>query len=441
MKGYKKLESLAKKVFKASNADQTEVLFTNSDRLLTRFSKNSIHQNVMNSNETVSIRVVKSKKIGSASTNRVDSYGLMEALKKASEIANLQKEDEKFKSLPCEKPFVIEKKFNKLLPNELAEKVSLVVQIAIDKGTKAYGSLSRTNSEIAVFNSLGTVSYSTSATENLNLVAMTDILSGYGTMSGNIITENEIEKLTHSVCQKCKNKYEPIRVKPGKYDVFLEEYAIITMLELLNYVGFSGLHFIEGKSFLSGKIGKQVTGDKITIYDDGNSKKGLPTYFDFEGVKKKKVTLIEEGIGRSAVYDSYTANIAKVKNTGHSLPQPNLFGPYCLNVFMKAGDSNTDSMISSIKKGIYVTRFHYTNIVHPKKTVITGMTRDGTFLIENGEITRPIKNLRFTQNVLQAFKNVKLLSKRTKLFFEEGDVYVAPTAVIKDFNFTGVSEI
>jgi len=441
MKGYKRLKSLAEKVFKASKADQTEVLFANVDQLLTRFSKNSIHQNVMSSDNQVSIRVVKGKKIGSALTNKVDPDGIIQTLMRATEIADLQSEDEKFKSLPCEKEIVIEDDFGKINPKDFANKVTSIVNIAMDKGVKAFGAIKRENAEIAIFNSSGTSSYRTSTLDNLNLVMMDGELSGYGALSGINLTINDIEQLALIASAKCKSKYTPIPIEPGEYTVFLEEYAVITMLMMLNYMGFSGLKFLEGRSFLSNKIGKKITGADISIYDDGISEKGIPSYFDFEGKKKKKVILIENGIGKGVVYDSYTANMGNKKNTGHSLPQPNLFGPYCLNIFMKSGNADVKDMISTIKKGIYITRFHYVNVVHPTKTVMTGMTRDGTFLIENGEITRPIKNLRFTQSILDAFKNAKMISKKRKLFSLEGETYLAPAVVIKCFNFTGVSEM
>ena len=441
MKEYKKLKSLADKIFKASKADQTEVLFANTNQLLTRFSKNSVHQNVMTTDNQVFIRVIKGKRIGSASTNRIDSEGLIQILHKAIEIANLQKVDEKFQSLPYEKECIIEENPVTINPKDLANKVETIIEIAVDQGVDAFGAVKRENGEIEIFNSLGTSSYRTSTLESLNLVMMNGELSGYGALSAKNLEMSDIERIALNASKKCKSKYAPVSVNPGRYDVFLEEYAVITMLMMLNYMGFSGLKFLEGRSFLSGKIGKKITGNDITIYDDGMSEKGLPTYFDFEGKRKKKVVLIEKGIGKAVVYDSYTANLGKTKNTGHSLPQPNLFGPYCLNIFMKSGNADVNDMISSIKRGIYVTRFHYVNVVHPRKTIMTGMTRDGTFLIENGEITKPIKNLRFTQSILEAFKNAKMLSKKTKLLSLEGESYVAPAILVKGFNFTGVSEM
>jgi len=147
----------------------------------------------------------------------------------------------------------------------------------------------------------------------------------------------------------------------------------------------------------------------------------LTSPFDYEGVPKEKVMLIENGIAKGVVYDSYTAGIEGIKSTGHGLPAPNSFGPIPLNMFMKEGDSSIEEMIASTQRGVYVTRFHYTNVVEPMTTTITGLTRDGTFLIENGKITKAVKNLRFTNSVLDALSKVSLISKETKLVEGFGD--------------------
>jgi predicted Zn-dependent protease len=187
---------------------------------------------------------------------------------------------------------------------------------------------------------------------------------------------------------------------------------------------------------------------KVTVYDDGLDSEGLQVPFDFEGVPKEKVTFLEEGVVKEVTYDSFTAGREGKHSTGHGHIAPNTEGPIPINLFMKGGTSSTEEMIRTVRKGIYVTRFHYTNVVEPMKAVITGMTRDGTFLIEDGEITRPIKNLRFTESILKALSRVNAISRDRRLC-SEGTVYsrrfitgtVAPAIQVDGFNFSGVSSL
>jgi predicted Zn-dependent protease len=188
--------------------------------------------------------------------------------------------------------------------------------------------------------------------------------------------------------------------------------------------------------------------EKVTIYDDGLDPRGLQVPFDFEGVPKKKVTFFDRGVAQEVTYDSFTAGREGKDSTGHGLIAPNTAGPIPINLFMKEGESSLDQMIQSVRRGVYVTRFHYTNVVEPMKAVITGMTRDGTFLIEEGQMKRPIKNLRFTESVLKALSRVTAISKDRRIC-SEGTVYsrrfvtgtVVPAIKVEGFNFSGVSAL
>jgi predicted Zn-dependent protease len=194
---------------------------------------------------------------------------------------------------------------------------------------------------------------------------------------------------------------------------------------------------------MNGHFGERITGETITIWDDGHDPRGLALPFDFEGVSKQRVMLIENGIAKNVVYDSFTAGREEGQDsTGHSLPAPNTFGPVPVNLFMAPGEATKAEMLASTEHGIWVTRFHYTNPVHPIKTVLTGMTRDGTFLIENGEITRPLKNLRFTQSILEAFSRATMLGRDLKLLKAGWGNFArcVPAAKIEAFEFTGTTE-
>ncbi|MFN2231126.1 MAG: TldD/PmbA family protein, partial [Anaerolineae bacterium] len=235
----------------------------------------------------------------------------------------------------------------------------------------------------------------------------------------------------------------PTEVEPGTYTVILEEDAVADMLFTLGRLGLGALSVQEGRSFMNGRFGQCITGEKITIWDDGHDTRGIVQPFDYEGVPKQRVTLIEEGIAKAVVYDSFTAGREEGKtSTGHSLPAPNMIGPMPLNLFLAPGVASKGEMLASTERGVWVTRFHYTNPVHPVKAVLTGMTRDGTFLIEKGEITRPLKNLRFTQGILEAFAAASMLGAELKLIVAGwgGSATCVPALKIDGFRFTGTTE-
>jgi predicted Zn-dependent protease len=212
------------------------------------------------------------------------------------------------------------------------------------------------------------------------------------------------------------------------------------MLTRISDLGCNGKAYHEGRSFMSGKLGKKVMGENVTIWDDGLDRRGLVCPFDFEGAPKQKVEIIKNGIAKNVVYDSYQALKEGKKNTGHALPAPSILGPLACNLFMKEGKYSKNEMKKSIKKGIWVTRFWYTNILHHKLLNMTGMTRDGTFLIENGEIVGGLKNLRFTQSIPEAFCNIQMIGKDVKIQDSWFLGNVVPALKIKDFNFTGVTQ-
>ena len=189
-------------------------------------------------------------------------------------------------------------------------------------------------------------------------------------------------------------------VEPGDYPVVLEEYAVVDILDMLGYLGFSALAVQEGRSFVEPGADRQRPRDDRRRRGDPD---GLPTTFDYEGVAEAAGAL-SSGVCRDVVFDSQTAARAGVASTGHGLPAPNPWGPFPLNMVMAAGRRTRDELIGGLDRGLLVTRFHYTNPVHPKLAIITGMTRDGTFLVEGGRIVGPVRNLRFTQSYLEALR-------------------------------------
>ncbi|MGB9594209.1 MAG: TldD/PmbA family protein, partial [Anaerolineae bacterium] len=266
--------------------------------------------------------------------------------------------------------------------------------------------------------------------------------SGYSEGAAVDVRHLDVEALAAEAVGKALRSRNPRPLPAGEYPVVLEAYATADIVSIMGYLAFSALAVQEGRSFMAGKFGQPILSPSVSIWDDGLDPAGLPLPFDFEGVPKKRVDFIKDGVAIGVVHDSATALKDGVASTGHSLPMPNAQGPFPLNMFMAAGDASPERLIAGLDKGLLVTRFHYTVPVHPAKAVVTGMTRDGTFWVEKGEIAYPVKNLRFTESYLDAFNRVEDIGKETRLLvsrFEIGGVRV-PAVRLAGFRFTGTTE-
>jgi PmbA protein len=444
MHGQKKTREICDRILSLSASDQTEVIYFGGERELTRFANSYIHQNVAETSATVSVRVVLGKKIGVAATNDLSAESLERVVEAAQEIARFQRENPGFVSLP--EPASItsvdayEDATASCTPEKRAKAVGVICRQATERGLVASGAFSTSVGEIAVANSLGVFGWHLSTTANLSTVIMSDDSAGYADQVAMDVSEIDADAVGQEAIGKALRSRAPVDLAPGQYTVILEEYAVAEMLDNLNYAGFGARAFQEGRSFMSGNLGKSLVGSNISIWDDGLDRRSLPMPFDFEGVPKQRVDFFEKGVARGVAYDSYTAGLEQRKSTGHGLPAPNTFGPLPGHLFMATGDSTKAEMLASTERGLWVTRFHYVNIVHPLHAVLTGMTRDGTFLIENGELTQPVKNLRFTQNILEALSRVEMIGRERKLEKSWVGGSVVPALKISAFEFTGATE-
>jgi len=442
---------LLKTLVQQSPADQTEAILLTEDSSLTRFAGSAVHQHVAERNQTVILRVVLGKKIAVVTTNIFLPSSLKKSLQKAVSLAKVQQPNEEFISLPEPKPIpeieTFSKKMNFLTPNQKVKVIKTLLRRVKEKRGKGSGAFSEGEVELAVVNSLGVETYQKFSDLFLHLIVENDKSSGYASFVARDPDQLDVDALAEEALRKT-SKEEPIQIEPGEYEVILEPYAVSELLSFLGYLGFHALAVQEGRSFFSNRFGEKMVDEKVTVYDDGLDPEGLQVPFDFEGIPKKKVTFFDKGVAKEVTYDSFTAGREGKDSTGHGLIAPNTAGPIPINLFMEGGKSSLGEMIQSVRKGIYLTRFHYTNVVEPMKAVITGMTRDGTFLIEEGEIKRPIKNLRFTESILEALSRVTALSKDRRIC-SEGTVYsrrfvtgtVVPALKIDGFNFSGVSSL
>ena len=439
--GEDRLMEVVERALSHSQANQTLVSAGIGQSSLTRFAGSIIHQNVAERNGVVSVRAIIGKKIGFAVSNSLDEADVKSTVEKAVEFARHQQENPDFVSLPGPKPIppapaTFFESTAAFSPEDRADAVRKVVDIAAKTDAEAAGSYSTGYEESAIAGSLGVRAYSSRTQGHLTTVMTAGNGFGYATRVQNDVSKIDVSETAEEAAKRASDSRNPISIEPGEYDVILTPYCVEDLLSFLAWMGLGALAVQEERSFMSGKFGEKICGDKITIWDDGYDPRGSVYPFDAEGIPKQKVNMINNGVANAVVYDSYTAHKEGKESTGHSTGGTGTQGPFPWNMFMQPGDATIEDMIASTDRGIFVTRFHYTNIIHPLLTIITGMTRDGTFLIENGKITKPVMNLRFTETILNAFSNVDMIGRDLMPL----GMATVPAIKVKDFKFTGATE-
>jgi predicted Zn-dependent protease len=422
-----------------STADQTELVIIGEDLSLTRFAESQIHQNMYRSDITLFVRAIKDKKIGIASTGDLSQETVNKTVKHACEIAALMPPDEQFVTLPspasAEKVVTFFKDTAEYAPRQRADAVKKIVDKCRKDGLQAAGAFRTSTETVAVLNSLGVEQFNNNTKAELSMTITGDKdNSGWGIGYSRDAESIDVDTIARSAIDKAVHSLNPVALDSGPYTVILEPAAVGQLLLFLAFMGFGGKTLLEKRSFMAGKIGEQITGTNITITEDpfNPQMQGMP--FDYEGVPRKRISLIESGVAKGVVYNSYYAQQAGVESTGHALPPDNSFGPYPKHLVMDGGTSTIGDMIKSVERGVYITHFWYINFLNPMKTMVTGTTRDGTFLIENGVLTKPIKNMRLSQSILEAFSNAPMISRERVLYPQYSVVMLAPALKVNNFN-------
>lgn len=443
------VESLLDRALAHSTGDGIEALYLAQDAALTRFATNRIHQSVREHDAQLQVRVIDTERVGVASTNRLDEQGICDVVERAAAIAQRSAPNPAAAILPEPdgRPYDQELGFVAATAESgaetRAEGARAVIAAGEAAGLQTAGSFSTATSTMAVANSLG-IRVQHRSTRAALLTVMMDgfasgAASGYAHAGSPDIGDIDAEGIGREAAEKGKRMRGATELEAGEYEVILEEYAVAGLMEYLSYIGFSGLALEEGRSFM--ELGKKVMGDNVSIWDDGADPSGIPGPIDFEGVARRRVDLITDGVASAVVHDAATGARAGTGSTGHGLPAPNLMGPMAMNLFVGPGSTPRDELITGVKRGVWVTRFHYVNVVHPKKAVLTGMTKDGTFLIENGRLAGPVRNLRFTQSIPEAFSAIEAATLATRLTMAEytGIATRVPALRIGAFTFTGAT--
>ena len=428
----------------AAGADEVEAVVSADEARLTRFANSEIHQNVAETNESLNLRVAIGRRIGVASSNRLDDEGLRRLAETAVAIARNSAELEDWAGLPepteiHELPAAWSDGTAGSTPELRAEGVRAVIAAADAAGVRAYGSFSTSAERLAVASSKGIRAGQRRTTSQLLTVMMdADGGSGYAESASVDASTIDATAIGREAAAKAQASANPVSVDPGDWPVVLEEYAVVDILSSLAYMGFSALAVQEERSFA--EPGKVIGSELVTIVDDATEPGAMPMAFDYEGVAKQRVVLVERGVCRGVVWDAQTAARAGRQSTGHGLPAPNSFGPFPLNMVMSPGATERSALVGEMERGLLVTRFHYTNPVHPKLAIVTGMTRDGTFLVEDGRIVGPVRNLRFTQSYLAALAGTVAVGRERRTVRGDFGGVLVPPVRIEGWTFTGATE-
>jgi len=437
-------KEIADLVISQSKADETEVLAMEQDESLTRFANNCIHQNVTERNVQITVRSVIGTKVGIVVSNDVRPDSLRQLTARGFEVARLQPDNPEFKGLPGPDTTPAVSSFDDAVagcsPEERARQVAVICRKAASNSCSAAGSMTTTTFRIGVANSKGVLAEHRSTMADASTVIMADNSSGWAQSTGWRLGSIDSEALANEALSKAKAGKDPVDFEAGEYSVILDPYATADLLEMLAFDGMGALAVHEGRSWMNGRLGQRVMSEDVHIIDDGLSTEGLPIPFDFEGVPKKIVPIVASGVALTPVFDSFEAGRDAGKHsTGHATPPSpqGRFGPAPLNLFLRPGTTTFDRMIQSTKLGLYITRFWYTRTVHPRDAVVTGMTRDGTFLIRDGEIRHSVKSLRFTQSYVDALKTTEAIGNNVRLLRSGfGGATSVPAIKLGQFRFT-----
>ena len=444
---------------KTKEADKVGIVFFHTGLQVSRFANSQIHQHMADEDRIVSPRVLLDGRIGIASTNSIDEHNLKETFKKALSIARLKLESKEKKDIPSFKPLKASSAFwfPQTAHTQAPARIKLLKRIFSDGNShkpegNGAASASRSHNlafsgnlyngltQLGVVSPEGRVNYQDYSFAGLKLIASSGESSGYAHQAGYSLESLNVKEVADIAIKKCLMGHKKLKLKPARYDVILEPAAVAELIAWLNYIGFGAKSVFEETGFLYKRSGKRVTGEPVSIYDYGSDAHTFVLPFDFEGRARKKTYLIKKGIAGSPLCDSHYAKLLKVKPSGHANFPDDIEGPLGYNLVMEGGSVSENEMVHSARQAILITRFHYINgFLDTRRALMTGMTRDGTFLIKDGKVRSAVFDLRFTESVLEAFKRIKYISKERKLIADHletlGSVY-APSVYIKDFNFT-----
>jgi PmbA protein len=454
------------RIKKLSSADEVEVLFYGGRFALTRFANNTIHQNVAEENHTISVRTVFNGRTARAATNKFDDDSLRRVVESSEALANVQHPDADL--LPVPSPSEGGSRANEgggatslpsrhfdetaaITPQLRAESVRKIVEVAQRHKLTTAGIFSSSESVDGIFNSRGLSRWYRQTLAEVSITMLDGDSSGWQKANAADVKNLDPLRMAEIAAQKTVDSAHPAELPAGKYTVILEPSAVLDIVGFM-FWDFSGMAILDQRSFLNDRIGSKLFGGNITIWDDVTHPLQTGSPFDGEGMQRQRLALVENGIVKRMVYARATAErmkrsdhknkVGPIEATGHGLPVPNETGEMPINIVFDAPQKpqTLSEMIASTERGILVTRLWYIREVDPYEKIVTGMTRDGTFLVENGRVMKGLRNFRFNQSLIQMLSSVEAMSVPVRASGEEAFDMVVPAMKIGEFNFTEVTK-
>jgi predicted Zn-dependent protease len=429
-------------LLRCSDADETEATIGAAANTLTRFANNAIHQNVADCGHSVSVRVTYDGRTARATTNKRDEPALRAVVAEAAALARGRQPDPHLLAMPGPQEYpAVSRHFAATAaasPEDRAARVRTIVAAAEREKLTAAGVVATGESCHALLNSRGLAAFYHDTHAEVSLTMMGPDSSGWAKANSPDLARIDVRAMAETAVHKAAGSSGPIELPPGRYTVILEPAAVLDLLGFMFY-DFSGLALIDQRSFLTGRMGQKLFGENITITDDVTHPLQTGAPFDGEGLPRRTIPLVERGVVRNVVYARATARQAGAEPTGHGFPLPNEFGEAPVNIVMDGGAESVEQMIASTEWGILVTRLWYIREVDPYEKIMTGMTRDGTFLVENGKVARGIRNMRFNQSLIELLNHVQALGPAVRSAGEESFEMVVPAMKVSDFHFSEVT--
>jgi PmbA protein len=427
---------------KSLGVSDVEALFGAHCAALTRFANNTIHQNVAEQDRWISVRVALDHRTARATTNRFDPDSIRGAVAQALALARSAAANPDLLPLFERSAISETKRFDaataSATPQHRGSTVAEAIRIVESTGQTAAGIYSTGQSVEAMYNSRGVAAWHAETMAQFSITAMAGDSSGWAKASAVSHASIDPLALARSAARKARLSRDPQEIPPGRYTVILEPAAVLDLVGQM-FGDFSATAVADSRSFLTDRVGKKLFGENIQITDDAAHPLQAGVPFDGEGVPRRKLTLVDAGVPRDLAYARSSARKAGVEPTGHGVPLPNEVGEAPLNIVIAGGSTSTDEMIASTERGVLVTRLWYIREVDPYEKIMTGMTRDGTFLIENGRVSRGLRNFRFNQGIIELLNSVEALSPSVRASGEEIFDMVVPAMKVRGFNFTEVT--
>lgn len=422
---------------------ETEVHIEESIQALTRFANNAIHQHVTEQGLIVSIRTVVDGRTARVTTNRIEEDSLRAALDDSLSLASHQPRDSQLLPMPGRQRYRAVRRFHAstaaLTAEERARAVKKACQLAERKGQVAAGIFSSGQSQTIFVNSRGLAASYRQTQAAFSITMQQGSAASWAKCNAADVREIEPLVLANAASEKATRAQDPVELAPGRFTVILEPAAVLDLVGFLFY-DFAATAVADKRSCLSGRLGKPVFGKNITITDDAYHPEQLGAPFDGEGMPRQRVVLVDRGVVKSLVYSRRSAKQVGTRTTGHGFSLPNEYGEAPLNLVVAGGRMSIEEMVASTDRGLLVTRLWYIREVDPYEKIMTGMTRDGLFLIEKGEIAQAARNFRFNQSVLEMLRNVECLGPAGRAAGEESFEMVVPAMKIRDFHFSEVTK-